>query len=711
MSHIFISYSRNDLAIAERIIDALAKDDLEPWIDWKSIPKGEVFEREIEQGIEKAEIFLFLVSPDSVQSDWCNKEIAHAVKNGKRILPVVLRDADLKTIHPEISKRNWILCRDGRDDFNKAIEKIHETIHTDYEWLKYHTKLQIKALDWERGKDNSRLLRGKELREAEQQFAEISSQKDPPPTELQREYILESRRNEVYTRRQITIGLSVGIAAVTILAIFAWSQRNSSIESDVVAQEEKNRAEEQTEISLARSLTDKSNSLSLPEAQLFTYGDNRQVAGNYTVSVLLAIESIKRVPTSEGVQALLSKIKYLPNIIAKLDDNKSFKPYSQTIYYASRYFGWRDFYDIQISEQRDLIAKIRGFSDGEYEINVWDMTSWEKTSTVNFKASPIEYPIVYPYPPVIMSLPANLAFFVTEDGVFSQELIEGVEKQQLWAQDSPVIAFRCLSDRFLGVATQNGTIKLWDIFSLEEILTVQTDLTITSLDLSKTGEQLFIETFNEVEDSYSSLVFDINSNEFSFEHSPAFYKAQDELGRVVALNTDDDLQIRDIVTNELLLVVEDEHFLQFVPNSTKILSVAKLNGNYILHIWDYKNKTQQISYNLEISFVSFVSVFSYSGEKLAFTNENSVYIYNVMEDKLQKIDTGYRVDTLVFNHNGSKLATANRLETQVTSVVHSYNCPFAEMVLTFLNFRPAGCKRRRIVQAVPGCGSVRESRA
>ena len=135
MSHIFISYSRKDLAIAEKIIDALAKDDLEPWIDWKSIPKGEQFEREIEQGIEKAEIFLFLVSPDSVQSDWCNKEIEHAIKNGKRILPIVIQDTDLKIIHPEISKRNWIFCRDGQDDFKKTIEEVQTTIHTDYEWL------------------------------------------------------------------------------------------------------------------------------------------------------------------------------------------------------------------------------------------------------------------------------------------------------------------------------------------------------------------------------------------------------------------------------------------------------------------------------------------------------------------------------------------------------------------------------------------------
>ena len=207
MSHIFISYSRRDIDFAQKIVDALAANNLDTWIDWKSIPKGEDWEQEIYRGIEEADAFLFLISPDSVASEMCNKEIAHAVKNGKRILPIVIRDADLKIIHPEISKRNWIFCRDGQDDFNKAIEETRKTIHTDYEWLKYHTELQVKALKWEQKKDNSRLLRGKELREAEQQLAEVSGQEDPQPTKLQRDYILASRRNEEQQRSRITFGL------------------------------------------------------------------------------------------------------------------------------------------------------------------------------------------------------------------------------------------------------------------------------------------------------------------------------------------------------------------------------------------------------------------------------------------------------------------------------------------------------------------------
>src|SRR5688572_19761689 len=153
MSHIFMSYARKDLAFAQKIVTALAKNKLDTWIDWKSIPKGEDWELEIYGGIEEADAFLFLISPSSVISEMCNKEIAHAVKNGKRILPLVINDTDAKIIHPEISKRNWIFCRDRQDDFGQAIVQIRETIHTDYEWLKYHTKLQVKALDWEKKKD------------------------------------------------------------------------------------------------------------------------------------------------------------------------------------------------------------------------------------------------------------------------------------------------------------------------------------------------------------------------------------------------------------------------------------------------------------------------------------------------------------------------------------------------------------------------------
>jgi hypothetical protein len=201
MSHVFLSYSRRDLDSAQKIVDALGRHDLDIWIDWNSIPKGEDWEQEIYRGIEAADAFLFLISPDSIISEMCNREIAHAVQNGKRILPIVLRDADMRNflqgaLEAEISKRNWIHCRQGQDDFDTAIQHIQTTIRTNYAWLRFHAILQTKALAWERAKkDRSRLLRGRELKDAEQQIAKTEGRTEPFLTDLQREYITKSRKS------------------------------------------------------------------------------------------------------------------------------------------------------------------------------------------------------------------------------------------------------------------------------------------------------------------------------------------------------------------------------------------------------------------------------------------------------------------------------------------------------------------------------------
>jgi hypothetical protein len=46
MSHIFISYARKNINFAQKIVNALAENDLDTWIDWKSIPKGQDWERQ-----------------------------------------------------------------------------------------------------------------------------------------------------------------------------------------------------------------------------------------------------------------------------------------------------------------------------------------------------------------------------------------------------------------------------------------------------------------------------------------------------------------------------------------------------------------------------------------------------------------------------------------------------------------------------------------
>src|SRR5215510_4548701 len=200
MASLFISYSRKDIESARKLTQAFKSQDLDFWIDWEGIPPTADWWKQIEKGIEEADIFLFLISPDAVKSKVCEREIEHAAKNGKRLIPIIVRDIKGEEAPKELGDLNWIFIRED-DDFNSAFGMLITAIKTDYDWTQTHRQLQVKALEWERsGHENSFLLRGKELQDAEFQLATNTS-KEPYPTDLQREYILRSRQSTDRQRR------------------------------------------------------------------------------------------------------------------------------------------------------------------------------------------------------------------------------------------------------------------------------------------------------------------------------------------------------------------------------------------------------------------------------------------------------------------------------------------------------------------------------
>ena len=196
MKNLFVSYSRRDTEFTRRIADRLAAEGLEAWVDWQDIPPSVDWMKEIQKGIEEADIFLFLVSPDSIASPICADEVAHAHLNGKRIIPVILRDFDAKSAPSTIGHLNWIFFSRPQDEFERSIGHVMSAIHTDYEWVQVHRRLQVRALEWQRNQsEESFLLRGKDLQDAEAQLL-VNREKDPHPTELQDAFVLKSREVE-----------------------------------------------------------------------------------------------------------------------------------------------------------------------------------------------------------------------------------------------------------------------------------------------------------------------------------------------------------------------------------------------------------------------------------------------------------------------------------------------------------------------------------
>ena len=92
MTEIFLSYSRKDRTFVQKLDKRLRKEGRDPWVDWEDIPLGADWWEEIESGIEKTDTFVFIISPDSIVSDVCSREIDYAISHNKRMVLVVYRD-------------------------------------------------------------------------------------------------------------------------------------------------------------------------------------------------------------------------------------------------------------------------------------------------------------------------------------------------------------------------------------------------------------------------------------------------------------------------------------------------------------------------------------------------------------------------------------------------------------------------------------------
>ena len=83
MDTIFISYGRkHSLSFAEKLHKHLSDSGFSTWFDLEDIPPGVDFREHINVGIEQADNFVFIISPHSVQSEYCFDEISTAAKYG-----------------------------------------------------------------------------------------------------------------------------------------------------------------------------------------------------------------------------------------------------------------------------------------------------------------------------------------------------------------------------------------------------------------------------------------------------------------------------------------------------------------------------------------------------------------------------------------------------------------------------------------------------
>ena len=246
MADVFISYSRKDIEFAQRIHQELEARNREPWVDWQDIPPTSEWLDEVYAGIQAADTFLFIISPDSVVSEICALEIERAIQHNKRLVPVVLHDVEADQVHSAMSAHNWVFLRE-EDDSDANFELLIDALDTDLDYVREHTRLLTRAIGW----DQDKRARGLALSRRELQAAEGwltgGITKEPKPTELHAEYVAFSRTAVNRFQRLVISSVTVTFIMMVGLSVFAFYQRN---QADV----QRRQAQETARVSNSRAL-------------------------------------------------------------------------------------------------------------------------------------------------------------------------------------------------------------------------------------------------------------------------------------------------------------------------------------------------------------------------------------------------------------------------------------------------------------------------
>ncbi len=104
----FLSYSRSDASVEEAVAKDVKFMGHEVWYD-REVAGGQAWWNEILQQIRECDLFIFILTPRSLESQACRAEYTYASRLQKRILPVLCHDGvKVNLLPPELSQIQFV---------------------------------------------------------------------------------------------------------------------------------------------------------------------------------------------------------------------------------------------------------------------------------------------------------------------------------------------------------------------------------------------------------------------------------------------------------------------------------------------------------------------------------------------------------------------------------------------------------------------------
>ncbi len=195
---VFISYSRHDLDFADQLNAALTICGFDCVLDRHDISAGEDWKLRLGALIGQSDTIVFVLSPNSATSAVCAWEVDKSRRLGKRILPVVCRPLAGANPPARLQALNFVFfygepAAPG-SGFGMGLKGLVESLNTDFDWLREHTRYLTRATEWvDGGRPANRLLTGADIAAAKDWVAR-RPRTAPEPTAVQLDFIHASEQ-------------------------------------------------------------------------------------------------------------------------------------------------------------------------------------------------------------------------------------------------------------------------------------------------------------------------------------------------------------------------------------------------------------------------------------------------------------------------------------------------------------------------------------
>lgn len=124
MSHVFLSYSREDYFYAELARVKLEEAGISVWMDQGQLRPGSDWQHGIDQGISESFAVLLVLSANSANSPFVTYEWASAMGKGKPIIPLRLNECP---VHPKLQVIQRLdFSNPGQLPWSVLIERVQE---------------------------------------------------------------------------------------------------------------------------------------------------------------------------------------------------------------------------------------------------------------------------------------------------------------------------------------------------------------------------------------------------------------------------------------------------------------------------------------------------------------------------------------------------------------------------------------------------------